>query len=515
MNASGRTIPQPDMNELEARTSGGSLSRKASAASGMVWFFANTLVGRGLSLAAQFILGWLLLPSEFGIYAFALSISMAVGAIRNGGVGQLLIQQGDRYSELAGVMTLYAFGFNVFAMVILFAVAPMTTSLVQSPELPWMLACIGLSFPIGTLGAIFRAKLSIDRQFRSLAGLNTISALVWQISAVSLAFLGFGAFSFVLPLLLQALYESLAGWRMVRAWPRGWGSIGVLSFTRVFRETRWIMGSAAVLSLAVTGDYFAVGLLREKEVVGTYFFAFQIVVTCAQLFTNGVETVFPSLLRSLNNDLLKQKEAFFKSLHTLLLATTSVSVVLCFSTSLLLHFLWSGKWDNAVQATQVLALSIPAWIVVSLVRALLEARGFWRKRFALLAVYGAGGITAAALGAWLGGATHIAMIVSGYYMVFCLGLIVVLPLILDLPLTPLSSAVLGPVALNAVAALGSMFLVDSLLHDRIWLARDLAIIGIYLVLAIVGNTALYRTEWKDILSIIRNSINVRLAEKMR
>ncbi|MCS6296466.1 MAG: oligosaccharide flippase family protein [Nitrospira sp.] len=510
MEAITPTIPRSELANLEMQKVGG---RKASAVFGMAWFFANTLVGRALSLATQFVLGWLLLPSEFGIYAFALSISTAIGAIRNGGVSQLLIQQGDRYTERAGVMTLYALAFNTLAMVILCAVAPLTDSLIDSTELPWMLACIGLSFPLGTLGAIFRAKLSIDRRFRSLAGLNTTSALVWQSSAVSLAFLGFGAFSFVLPLLIQAVYESVAGWLMVKETPRVWHTIEGFSVKRLVQETSWIMGSAAVLSLAVTGDYFVVGLLREKEVVGTYFFAFQMVVTCAQLFTNGVETVFPSLLRSLNHDPTKQKEAFFKSLHTLMLTTTSVSVLLSFSVSLLIHFLWSGKWDSAVQATQMLAFSIPAWVVVSLVRALLEAQGLWRKRFLLLAAYGAGGITAAGLGAWMGGATDIALTVAAYYVLFSIGLILTMPRMLDLPLTALSSAVFGPIVLNIACAMAGMFLIEFLRYDFAGPMNTLLTTAVFLTLVVAGNVSLYYTEWRDVLSVMRKSFHARLAEK--
>jgi len=49
---------------------------RATATRGMSWMAVQTLGTRVLSLSGQLVLGWLLSPADFGLYALALSISM-------------------------------------------------------------------------------------------------------------------------------------------------------------------------------------------------------------------------------------------------------------------------------------------------------------------------------------------------------------------------------------------------------------------------------------------------------
>lgn len=481
-------------------------SVKVSAVSGMSYFFINTVACRLIGLGGQVALGWLLLPNDFGVYAFALSIAMAVGALRNGGVSQFLIQQGHRYTELSGPVSTYAFAFNLLAMGILVAIALSTSLLMFSNELPWMLFYIALSFPLGTPGAIFRSKLSIDRRFGAIALLNFSSAVVWQSSVVVLAFFGYGSFSFVIPLLIQAVYESCAGWFAVQKIPFTLQKLKTEHLRQLLRETRWIMASAGVLSLAVTGDYFMVGLLSDRHTVGTYFFAFQLVVTLSQLFNNGIETVFPPLLQTLNQDTSRQSEAFFKSLRLLLLTSVPVSLGFIYLAPLLIAFLWQSKWDGSATAVQVLATCIPAWSTITSFRTLMEARGVWRTRFLLLTAYGAGGMASAGLGAAWGGVTEIAIAVTGYYVLFAWALVVVGPLLLEIPRSHVTSCILGPVLLGCGCALATSIVALTLPHHTSAAINALETFGIFLALVLSANLILYRTAWKEVLEVVRPSI---------
>ncbi|HPV84200.1 MAG TPA: hypothetical protein PK866_13775, partial [Nitrospira sp.] len=69
--------------------------------SGLVWSVFSIAVGKGASLIAQLILGWLLSKEDFALYAIAISWSTIVMALRNGGTQRLLIQKGTQYADLA------------------------------------------------------------------------------------------------------------------------------------------------------------------------------------------------------------------------------------------------------------------------------------------------------------------------------------------------------------------------------------------------------------------------------
>jgi O-antigen/teichoic acid export membrane protein len=357
---------------------------------------------------------------------------------------------------------------------------------------------------------IFRSKLSIDRRFGDLAKISFSSTLVWQGSVVGLAFLGFGPFSFVVPLIVQALYESLAGWFYVRQMPQLTDHLSVGMFQSLFRETRWVMSSTALLSLAITGDYFVVGLIGGKDTVGIYFFAFQLVISLAQLFNNGVETVFPSLLRSLNSDKTRQAAAFYKTVKMLLLASIPVSMAFAFLASPLLHTLWQGKWDSAITAVQLLTACIPAWIVVSAGRALLEARGLWRMRFIMLAAYGAGGMASAGLGAMAGGVTEIAMAVSGYYVLFSLVVMAVGSGVVDLPRGNILKSAYMPLLLTLICAAASVFLVGKAFNDYPNLVNELAAFLTFSLLVAMGNIIVFNGAWKEVADTFLHSVRGRV-----
>lgn len=87
--------------------------------SGLLWSVLSIAVGKGASLFAQLILGWLLSKEDFALYAIAISWSTIVMALRNGGTQRLLIQQGTKYADLAVMYLKFALLFNVGGFAVL------------------------------------------------------------------------------------------------------------------------------------------------------------------------------------------------------------------------------------------------------------------------------------------------------------------------------------------------------------------------------------------------------------
>ena len=66
---------------------------------------------------------------------------------------------------------------------------------------------------------VFQAKLSSDLNFRNYTQLNVLSAILRHGSMVGFALIGLGPLSFVLPLIIIALFETIGGWYLVGTWP--------------------------------------------------------------------------------------------------------------------------------------------------------------------------------------------------------------------------------------------------------------------------------------------------------
>ncbi|MDP3426604.1 MAG: oligosaccharide flippase family protein, partial [Humidesulfovibrio sp.] len=88
-----------------------SLTRQV--ASGMLWVAGSAVVGRLASFGSQLVLGWLLTPEDFALYAIAVSVSALLWVVKNGGLREVLTQRGREYDALAPAAWRIALGCNV------------------------------------------------------------------------------------------------------------------------------------------------------------------------------------------------------------------------------------------------------------------------------------------------------------------------------------------------------------------------------------------------------------------
>ncbi|MCS6264020.1 MAG: oligosaccharide flippase family protein [Nitrospira sp.] len=355
-------------------------------------------MGKGASLIAQLILGWLLAKEDFALYAIAISWSTIVMALRNGGTQRLLIQKGTQYSDLAVMYLKFALLFNVVGFAILMAAAPILSGLYDSHSLRVMVWILGLSLPLSTAAMIFQAKLSADLEFAKVSRLIILSSLARHGSMVVFAWLGLGPLSFVLPLCVVALVETALGWYWARRWPPNrpltWPSI-----CGIFQDSRWVMLTALASALTINGDYLAISLLQSKELLGVYFFGYQLSLALVALVTSSLDTVMMPTFSSLGHETSRQTDLFVRGTRLLAVVSTFACFGLALAAPAAIHGLWGGKWDEAIPVVQILSLAMPVRLMIPLCRAMLEARGQWRLVSVLSISDGIGITMAGAVGA--------------------------------------------------------------------------------------------------------------------
>ena len=470
---------------------------------GMTWVASSNILSRGISLLGQVVTAWLLRPEDYGAYAFALSISAAVAVLRGGGIAQLIIKDGSSYDSKAPLYFTYTLALNVIAMTLL--MIPAFIYLSKNASVGVLLLAVAIAIPLGTHATIYKAKLAVDHRFKEISSINLGSALVWQFGVVGFALMGFGAKSFALPTLMQAIYESAVSARYVRSKSSLW-SAGTKGFRNIFKQTRWIMLSTAALAFATTGNYFAVGIITSARIVGIYFFAFQLIVAITTPVNMAIETVLPALLARLNGDSARQIRAFSRIVAVISSLGLSVFGAMLITLPLAIHWTWRGKWDMATPAVLTLAVCLPAWLLVAAGRSLIEARGLWRFRFIFLAVYGVGGMSAAGIGALLGGGVQpIATCVAIFYVFITLALLVSLAT-LGVHLKATARALFVPLIINLVAFVSSQYL-DSILPIGVAPIIEVAIrLVCFLLIVLAANWLFLREYWTEILATVRQAV---------
>lgn len=465
----------------------------------MIWILANTGLAKLLSLVSQWLLGWLLTQSDFGLYALALSGAAVVNLLRNGGTQQILIQRGPEFAVLVPVVFRVALGFNLLACVVLL-LGPGLAALYHSPDLTWMLACIGPSIPLATPWLIFNAKLSIERRFLALSTIGLLTQFLRQLAAVGLALCGLGAASLVLPVILESLVLSVLGRSCAGAPPKPPQHTPAPSFREIFASSRWIMLGALALAATAQGAYLVIGLFKDPATLGVYFFALQLVVSVATIFMGFIEGLVFPILAALNGE--RQRAVYLKAVRDIWFLALPGAILAAILSEPLIHTVWGGKWDAAIPVAQILALSMPAWLLTSLSRSVIEAQGLWRLRLALLGLYGAGEMLVAGLAAQGESLVELALWIAGYRAVFGLGQVLVASRLVGATLRPTLWAMLPPAVIALTAAGIAGYYPAGLPELPRFLVEATAFAAVFVVLSLI----FLRGVWVECLGLLFRGI---------
>ena len=365
---------------------------------GMGFFAALNVISKFAAFGSNIILAWILAPHDFGIYGTAIAVAAVVAIFRDGGVRELLVQRrAAQYDDLVGPIFWYGLTISGLAGLVLAAAAPWLADLYEMPGLVWPLVVIAISLPLGVPGSVLRSKLRIDLRFGTLGNITLISNVLRYSSTIVFALLGAGALSFVLPLILMALYEWVACAIVTKENPLR----HVLGFARwgeIFHQTKWLIVGAFAFMMVEQGDYLVAGIFVSEATMGFYFFAAQLLfqTSYAMLSYTAQLVLFPSLVKIVGEP-QRKLQASLRFLNSLMLVAAPMSIGLAVIAHPLFDVLLQPKWKASVLALQVLAALYPLRCTIGLTTSILWAKGRFKRNAAYMLFEGAVLLTTTAI----------------------------------------------------------------------------------------------------------------------
>lgn len=365
---------------------------------GSIWLFLSTGFTRAASLLATIVLGRLLNDHQWGIYAIAMSAAMVAGALRDGGVRQILLQRQREYDTLLGPVFWLAFAMSLLAGALLALWAPLIARLTNEPQTRDLMLVIAASLPLSTPGAFYQTRLSIDMRFRDVGRIQSVSGVLRFGGAIVLALLGFGPLSFVLPMLACALNEWIMGWSLTkeRLWSR---RRQPALWPPLLDASVWVMLGTLAIALLNWGGNLAIKGFLDTAVVGAYFFAFQIVVQVAILLSSNINSVlFPTFAKIIHQrDRLAA--AAIRSLRQVMLLAAPLSVGLAVTFPSLESLFWKGHRANSITPVLIQGSTYALCVLQAVPLSLQQARGHFKSWALGLILTAAATLSAAMLGA--------------------------------------------------------------------------------------------------------------------
>jgi len=343
----GRRLPSP-----AAATPGAYRQRALSA---VKWSVSGDLTEQALRFTFGVALARLLSPREFGLIATLTALTQIAGSISDLGLEDALVQR-HQLTE--------AHRSSVFWLVLLSG-ASLTAALVVSapaigalygvPELVPLAVALSALFVLYAIGAVPRAILARRLNFRIIAGLQCVIAIVSGSCAVTLAWRGFGAMSLAADLLITAALESVLLW-VASGWrPRFEVRLAALrdllgfSANRLF--SRMLTLSAAPIDQLIIGKFLGSGVL------GLYARAYGIMRFPVLYVSRAiVRVMFPSLA-VIQHDAARVREMYLRTTAAVALATFPICLGLFATAEPLVIGVLGPHWRDAVPLLRILSLA--------------------------------------------------------------------------------------------------------------------------------------------------------------
>lgn len=320
---------------------------------GMFWAYGSYVGGRLLVLLSIAILARLLTPAEFGLVAFAVTVTALLDTVADLGVSQALIVTREGVKERAHTAWTLGVGIGTLLALLTAAISPLAGDFFRDEAVTPLLAVLGVNFIIRGAGVTHYALAQREIEFRSRTAAELADVVVRGAVGITAALLGAGAWSLVLGYIAGSTAMTATLWRLVDFRPRlridRSHAGGLLRFG----------GGLAVLDVitAITSnvDYLVIGRVLGDTELGLYSLGYRLPeLLIVNLAVVGGLVLFPAFA-SVGRDALG--EAFVTSLRYTLMVSVPLTVGMVMLAGPIVEVAFGDQWEEAVPAMRVIALA--------------------------------------------------------------------------------------------------------------------------------------------------------------
>lgn len=337
-----------------------------------------------LSGLTQIVLGWYLAPEEFALYAAAVSAQIVVAGLRDAGVGRILVQRGN-YDELAGWCAWGVIILNVLAIGVVYACVPVFAGLYGEANLLSVVMPVVICLPLQSFSSIYQANLRLREKFGTLGRIELVTSVFQYLFSILLVLLGAGVYGLVygaaVGLIVQFLVLNVASGGI-----RFPGRFTVGPIVGIITDCRWLIVGGFLTAFALRGDYFVLGLMDDKRLLGIYYFGFQMAFTISLFFGSALQTVFLARFSKSIREGASVRAELRGALGNVAIKTGLLAFFSSVFAPEAIEAVWGDKWSAAVPIFCAVALTTPLKMCLALMGVLVESAGMWGRRALMLAV---------------------------------------------------------------------------------------------------------------------------------
>ena len=320
---------------------------------GTLWMYLSRYSGRILNFLTIAILARLLEQDDFGVASYAL---VAVGflEVTGLGIGPALIYF-DKNPERTNTGFWLALLFGVVLFGLWWLAAPLVGMFFQDMRAVPVTRALGFSFPLLGLMAVPQSFLRKELAFHKNFVPNFVGAIVKGITGITLAWLGFAAWSIIIAQLFGTSVKMIAFWLVMseKLWP---------SFHIDLSFVKPLLGYASnIIAIEVLGvlliniDYLIVGRYLGASALAVYTIAFRLPELLIMNFAAiAAMVLFP--VYSKMKDPAAIGRGYLMALRYVTMVILPMAVGLALVARPLVLLAFSEKWAEAIPIVTAIAI---------------------------------------------------------------------------------------------------------------------------------------------------------------
>lgn len=289
------------------------------AARGVLWTGGGQILRQVMQIVGQLALARLLAPDDFGLLGMAL-VFIGIGQLlADFGIGSAIVQSKALGSKVLSTCFWVNLAVGGALMLLVLACSPLIARFYGRPDLVPLVSLLSLNLLLSALQTVPTGLLYREMRFADLARAQVLGTFAAAVTAIGLAWAGFGIWALVAQPLVGTTTVLLFAWRATGWMPR-------LEYS--YAEARPLMQfSVALLGTNLVGylnrnvDGLLIGRFLGAGPLGIYSMAIQIMLFPLQQVSSVIVRVLFPVLSQVQDDLTRLRSAYLKAVGTIALVT--------------------------------------------------------------------------------------------------------------------------------------------------------------------------------------------------
>lgn len=358
---------------------------RASVALGARWSLVSLVAKQVSRVLFSLLLARLLGPENFGIIAEA-TIYLAFSLVfLDVGMAASLIQRRKVDREVVGTATCVNIGVLGALVIATQLTADFWAGFFATPELEAVLRVLSLTFLLNGLGVVPGAMLVRRLEFKLLGVAEVASSVIGGIVGVAAALAGAEYWALVVQTLTRdalmlAIVLRVTGPPVV-AWSRAAAS-QISSFSRN------AFGAQLLGFAGQNADNLLIGWRLGAVALAHYALSYRMLLLPVQILGQTANRLVFPIFSRLNDDPVRQARYFVKTTSSLAVIVVPAMALVALGAPRGVPIVFGEEWQAAIRPLQILAAASVLRVLVTVVSAVMLARGkaTWTFRVNLVAI---------------------------------------------------------------------------------------------------------------------------------